>query len=225
VVGQASFLEIQIGLLERQGAHRFVLCVGHHANQIQAALGDGAHLGVHIEYSAERGSLLGTAGALKLAERWFAPRALVLNGDTYFALDYARFVRFHDDERRRDPSVVASLCLGPAGDRRQCGSVELDRSGCRVVAFREKDAHATPKWLNGGAYVIENDLLRNVPVAQPCSLERAGFPRALARGQRLAAWISRRRFFDIGTPESLESFRCYYLKSSCNEPCSLTATA
>ena len=199
--------------------------MGHQAEQIQAALGDGAHLGVHITYSAEQGSLLGTGGALKLAERWFAPRALVLNGDTYFALDYARFVRFHDGERRRDQSVVASLSLGRADDCRQCGSVELDRSGCRVVAFREKDAHATPKWLNGGACVIENDLLRDVPVGQPCSLEREVFPRALARGQRLAAWISRRRFFDIGTPESLERFRSYYLKSSCNQPCSSTATA
>ena len=42
----------------------------------------------HIEYSVEPEVLLGTGGALRLAERFFEPHALVLNGDTYLATDY-----------------------------------------------------------------------------------------------------------------------------------------
>src|SRR5438477_10610039 len=87
-VGERPFLEIQIELLRAQGARRFVLCVGHLAGQIEAYFGNGGRCGVRIDYSIEGEQLLGTGGALKLAERFFQPRALVLNGDTYLAVDY-----------------------------------------------------------------------------------------------------------------------------------------
>src|SRR5438067_1235307 len=73
-IGPRSFLETQIRLLRRHGVRQFVLCVGHRAELIQAALEDGRQLGVRIDYSVEQGRLLGTAGALKQAERWFTPR-------------------------------------------------------------------------------------------------------------------------------------------------------
>src|SRR5437773_2245856 len=67
-IGEQSFLEIQIQLLRDQGARHFVLCVGYLADQIRTTLGDGTRLGVRIDYSIEADRLLGTAGALKLAE-------------------------------------------------------------------------------------------------------------------------------------------------------------
>src|SRR5438552_3831532 len=84
------FLQIQMELLHDSGARHFVLCLGHLADQIRSAFGDGSNLGVRIDYSMEGECLLGTAGALKLAERFFQPRGLVLNGDTYLAADYDR---------------------------------------------------------------------------------------------------------------------------------------
>src|SRR5262249_13787502 len=87
-LGDPPFLQIQTELLRAQGARRFVLCVGHGAGQIRDTFGDGGRWGVYIDYSVERGHLLGTGGALKHAERFFQPRALVLNGDTYLATDY-----------------------------------------------------------------------------------------------------------------------------------------
>src|SRR5262249_41662980 len=75
-VGDRPFLEIQLELLRGQGARRFVLCVGHLAGQIRQTFGDGGRWGVRIDYSVEGDRLLGTGGALKLAERFFRPRAL-----------------------------------------------------------------------------------------------------------------------------------------------------
>jgi len=45
------FLQLQIELLRGQGLTRFVLCVGHQADQIVSYFGGGASLGVEIEYS------------------------------------------------------------------------------------------------------------------------------------------------------------------------------
>jgi mannose-1-phosphate guanylyltransferase len=198
--------------LRQQGARCFVLCVGHLAEQIQAELGDGRALGVQIEYSVEEeGRLLGTAGALKLAERYFTPHALVLNGDTFFDIDYAGLCHRHIEERHRR-SAVATLALARLAERTRYGNVVLDVSGRTIIAFKEKnaDSSAATAWVSGGAYVIEHTLLEDVPREQACSLERDVFPHALAQGRTLAAATFTNRFFDIGTPEAWKQFVEYY---------------
>ncbi len=216
-IGDRSFLEIQIELFREQGARQFVLCVGYQSNQIREALGDGRAWDVRIDYSIEGEQLLGTAGALKLAERFFAPRALVVNGDTYFALEYERLLQRHL-AYGKGRTALATLSLASADDSGRYGNILLDASNQFVTGFREKDAsiEAAGHWLNAGAYVIERELLDFVPAGKPCSLEREVFPEALAAGAKIAAFTSSSRFYDIGTPESWRGFTDYYLER-CND--------
>ncbi|QJW94231.1 Mannose-1-phosphate guanylyltransferase / Phosphomannomutase [Frigoriglobus tundricola] len=172
------------------------------AEQIEAAFGDGTALGVRIDYSRDGDALLGTAGALKRAERFFAPAALVVNGDTYIDIDLARLARVHAAARRR--GAVATLTLARVPDARRYGTVEVE--GDRVSAFREKTGAATAGWVNAGVYVIERDLLARVPAGQAVSLERDVFPSALRDGLPLAAFAQDESFADIGTPDDFRAF-------------------
>jgi len=212
-IGEKPFLEIQIELLREQGADRFVLCVGHRAEQIREHFGDGWRWGVRIEYSVETGELLGTAGALKLAEAWFDPQALVLNGDTYFALDYGRLVEHHRAEWR-GAGVLATIALAHAPDASRYGSVQLDAQERYLVGFLEKEASGgrTSGWLNAGAYVLQRELIDRVPAGRPASLEREVFPEVLRAGGRIAAFTSREAFLDIGTPAGLDHFAAHYAR-------------
>ena len=198
-VGESSFLAVQLELLRARGARRFVLCVGHMADQIEAAFGDGSALGVRIDYSRDGATLLGTGGALKRAERFFAPAALVVNGDTYIDVDLTRLVRAHASAR----GAVATLTLARVPDASRYGTVAVE-SG-RVTGFREK-AGATEGWVNAGVYVIERELLARVPAGEVVSLERDVFPSALQDGLRLAAFEQDASFTDIGTPNAFRAF-------------------
>lgn len=205
-VADRPFLELQIGLLRDQGARHFVLCVGHLAGQVRDTFGDGSGLGVRIDYSEER-DLLGTAGALKLAERFFAPAAVVVNGDTYLDFDHNKLVRHHR-AARAGCRAAASLTLARLPDVGRFGTVDVDPSGMLVAGFREKAATppGTAGWLNAGAYIIERELLDRVPAGTAVSLERDVFPAALRNGVRLAALGCDRPFFDIGTPDDFRAF-------------------
>ncbi len=205
-IGNRPFLQIQIELLRDQGASRFVLCIGHMAEQIQAAFGDGSGIGVHIDYSVERGPLLGTGGALKQAERFFRPRALVLNGDTYLDIDYNQLVQKHH-VRNEQAGALATLTLARAEDSSRFGSVLIDETDRLVRGFREKDGAATGEhWLNAGVYVIERALLGHIPADQPASLERDVLPAVLHERIPVAAVTCSEPFYDIGTPRDLELF-------------------
>jgi D-glycero-alpha-D-manno-heptose 1-phosphate guanylyltransferase len=211
-IGAKPFLQVQIELLRDQGARDFVLCVGHLGAHIQDQFGDGAAWGVRIQYSVEGGRLLGTAGALKLAERFFRPRALVLNGDTYLAVDYERLVQRHR-EAREEAGVLATLSLARSPDAGRYGTVLLDAAGQHLIGFKEKEAapDATEQWLNAGAYVIEHDLLNAVRPNVVASLERDVLPAVLAAGHRVAALKCEEPFYDIGTPADLAKFIDHFM--------------
>ena len=210
-VGDRPFLQIQIELLREQGARHFVLCVGHLAGQIREAFGDGAALGVRIDYSVEGERLLGTGGALRLADRFFRPRALVLNGDTYLAADYERLVGAHREENTRS-GALATLTVSRADDGSRFGTVLLDATGRYVAGFREKEAAPAggAGWLNAGAYVVERAFLDHVAPDAPASLERDVFPGVLRSGGRVAAATCAEPFYDIGTPRDLQLFVAHY---------------
>ncbi len=187
-----------------------MICVGHRASQIRDCLGDGSRLGVDIEYSVEPEMLLGTGGALRLAERFFQPYALVLNGDTYLAANYTEILRHHVGERA-EGRLGATMTLARLEESRRFGTVLLESSGRYVTGFHEKVENPHDAgWLNAGAYVIERELLARIPRDITCSLERDVFPAALADGIRLAAHRSSQPFFDIGTAEDFQRFRRLY---------------
>ena len=148
-VGNMSFLAVQLDLLRDRGARHFVLCVGHMAEQIEAVFGNGHALGVRIDYVHDGAKLLGTAGALKCAENFFAPSAIVVNGDTYIDVDLARLARTHSSA-----SAIATLTLARVPDATHYGRIAFD--GDRVTSFREKVVgESRSAWVNAGVYVIE----------------------------------------------------------------------
>lgn len=215
-VGGTSFLALQLELLRDAGARRFVLCVGHMADQIEREFGDGSARGVRIDYSRDgeaRGGggehaggsptkLLGTGGALKRAERFFAPAAIVVNGDTYIDVNLERLAGAHATARER--GAVATLTLTEMLHADRYGTVSLDANGW-VLDFHEKDP-AGSGWVNAGVYVIERELLDRIPAGEVVSLERDVFPDAIADGLTLAAFAHDGPFHDIGTPEALLAF-------------------
>ncbi|AMV28222.1 D-glycero-alpha-D-manno-heptose 1-phosphate guanylyltransferase [Gemmata sp. SH-PL17] len=204
-VGNEPFLAVQLDLLRQRGARRFVLCVGHMADQIEAEFGDGSRFGVRIDYSHDGEKLLGTGGALKRAERFFAPAAVVVNGDTYIDVDLHQLAHTHASARTRWHDTGATLTLARMPDASRYGSIDTD--GTRVRAFREKETGAAQSgWVNAGVYVIERDLLARIPADEVVSLERDVFPAALRDGLTLAAFSQDAGFHDIGTPDDFRGF-------------------
>src|SRR5271170_3328716 len=87
-------LERTIVYLKSYGVTEFVVCVAYLKKQIIEAFGDGAELGVRIDY-AEADSPLGTAGRLKTAERFIDGTFLAMNGDIVTSLNIRNLLDTH----------------------------------------------------------------------------------------------------------------------------------
>ena len=192
-VGDTAFLELLVRQLRSQGFRRLVMCTGHLASQIEEEFGNGHKWGVTIDYSEE--SLpLGTAGAVKFAQRYLAQDSdfLVMNGDSFMEIDFREFMRFH-----REHGGLISMAVRRVPDASRFGTVEVDAAN-RVVGFREKMGLPVPGLINAGVYLFNRAILDHIPDG-PASLEKDVFPRLLEDG--VYALEQQGIFIDIGTPE------------------------
>jgi D-glycero-alpha-D-manno-heptose 1-phosphate guanylyltransferase len=205
-IGDISFLELLVMQLASQGLHRLVMCTGFQAGQIQQEFGDGRKWNVTIDYS-EEARPLGTAGAIKLAERFVSPVSyfVVMNGDSFLELDLRQLIRFH-----REHGGSASIAVRRVSDAGRYGTVKVDEKN-RIVRFSEKMGIPESGVINGGVYVFNRDILQGIPDG-PSSLEKDIFPALLDQG--VFALEQDGIFIDIGTPEDYARAQALYRRLS-----------
>jgi NDP-sugar pyrophosphorylase family protein len=192
-VGDRPFLELLVRQLGAQGIRHLVMSTGYLAEQVEEVFQDGSHFGATIEYSKETVPL-GTAGALKLAQRCVQNESevLVINGDTFLEIDFNEFILSH-----RKHGSLATMAVAPVEDASRYGTVKLAADG-RISGFSEKTGQTAPGVINAGVYVFNNAALALIPQG-PVSLERDVFPLLMEHG--FYAIEQRGMFIDIGTPD------------------------
>lgn len=190
------FLEHVFRHLRRHRVTDIVLAQHHLAGPIEDYLGDGSRFGVRVTYVIED-SPAGTAGAVKNVEKHLDEAFLVMNGDIFTDLDITAMVELH-----RLRGAKATIALTPVEDPTAYGLIETDVRG-RVTRFLEKPdwREVTTNMINAGTYVLEPDVLAQVPPGTHVSIERETFPLLLDSGQPVYAYSSSGYWMDMGTPE------------------------
>ena len=206
------FLELVIRHLSRHQVKDIILAQGHLAQSIESYLGDGSQFGVKLNYLVED-TPWGTAGAVKNAERYLDETFLALNGDTFTDLDITAMIDFH-----RAKKAKVTIALAPVDDPTSYGLVETNTDG-RVTRFLEKPnwSEVTTNMVNAGTYILEPDVLAQIPQQTKVSVERETFPRLLAQGESVYAYSSSGYWIDVGTPEKYLQLHCDLLGGKCGQ--------
>ena len=190
------FLEHVIRHLSSHRERDIVLAQSYFSPLITDYFGDGSRFGIKLTYEVED-TPLGTAGAVKNAEKYLDQTFLVLNGDIFTDPDITAMIAYH-----RERKAKATIALTPVDDPSSYGLVETG-SGDRVTRFLEKPSRdqITTNMINAGTYILEPDVLSPIPSQSSFSFERELFPLLLEQGEPVYAYPSTAYWIDIGTPE------------------------
>jgi len=190
------FLEHLLDYLKRHGVSDAILAMGYLPDPIQSCLGDGSQLGVRLTYQVED-SPLGTAGAVKNAESYLGGPFIVFNGDVITEIDLSAMMKRHKEVK---PKV--SIALTPVDNPTIYGVVETDARDM-VQRFVEKPSwdKVTTNMINAGIYILEPEVLAQIPASTPSMFENYLFPRLLEVGEPILGYPSDAYWIDIGTPE------------------------
>lgn len=179
-----------------QGVRRFILSVGYRRDAIIDYFGD-HYRDAAIDYAVED-TPLGTGGGVLLAARNIAAgeRFLLLNGDTFFAVDFERLMRC---AQRNDADCCFSLFRSNAEGRYMAMEVADDGS----IRSLKSGKAGVGCLANGGVYYLRRCALleERFTLSAKWSLEDEIFPAALAAGRRLIGVEFLGGFIDIGVPD------------------------
>ncbi|HEY87469.1 MAG TPA: NDP-sugar synthase [Dehalococcoidia bacterium] len=190
------FLEHVIRHLSSHGIKDIILAQSHFSQLIESYFGNGSQFGVKLRYIIED-IPLGTAGAVKNAEKYLDETFLVLNGDIFTDLDITAMIAFHQAR-----TAKVTITLTPVDDPTSYGLVETNARS-RVTRFLEKPSRKqiTTNMINAGTYILEPDTLNRIPPQTNFSFERELFPLLLDQGEPIYGYPSTVYWIDIGTPE------------------------
>ena len=198
------FIDHQLALLHRNGIRKVVMCLGYLGEQVQAHLGDGSHLGMQLQYSFDGEKLMGTGGALRRAEHLLDDVFWVMYGDSYMDIDYRAVLA--DFASRNVLGMMTVLRNNNQWDR----SNVVFRDG-QLLRYDKKNQTADMNYIDYGVGLLRREAMGRIPIDRPYDLAQL-YTELSAEGQ-LAGHEVFNRFYEIGTPASLEEARRYLEKT------------
>jgi mannose-1-phosphate guanylyltransferase len=202
------FLEHTIAYLKNYGVNHIILALSYRPEVIQNYFGDGSKWEIQLHYTVED-SPLGTAGAVKNAERYLDSTSVVLNGDVFTDIDIADMLASH-----RSKGAKVTIALIWVDNPCAFGVVETGSDG-RVKRFIEKPSpsRVTTNWINAGIYLLEPEVLKHVPANTHYMFEKGLFPLLLELGEPVYGYPFSGYWLDMGTPEKYLRLNCDLLLS------------
>ena len=193
-VAGEPFLAHQLRLLHSEGFHHLVICVGHLGETVQAKIGDGKPLGLHIDYSFDGPTLLGTGGALKRALPRLGDKFLVIYGDSYMPVDYAAIVQAFVESGK--PALMTVFQNEGRWDTNNVwfGHGEIRR-------YDKKFRTAEMRHIDYGIAVLSRSVFDSFSCDAVFDL--ADVYSRLVSEKQMAAYEVKQRFYEIGSPGGL----------------------
>ena len=191
-------MEHVLRLLKRHGFAETVVTVQFLASLVRNYFGDGEDVGLSLTYATEE-TPLGTAGSVKNAEDGLRSGPfLVISGDALTDIDLSAMVQHH---KKQGALVTVGLARVP--NPLEFGIIIVGEDG-RIQRFLEK-----PTWgqvfsdtVNTGIYVMEPEVLAEVPAGETADWSADIFPQLLKTGAPLYGWIADGYWEDVGSHES-----------------------
>ncbi|MBI5656160.1 MAG: nucleotidyltransferase family protein, partial [Geobacter sp.] len=186
-----------VELLKKHQITDLVMLLYHQPSVIKNFFRDGADFGVKITYVTPLEDM-GTAGAVKCAEKFIDERFLVISGDLLTDFNLQKIIDFHADNK-----ALATITLTPVKDPLQCWVVITDKNR-RITQFLEK-----PGWgevisdtINTGIYVFEPEIFTYIPANENFDFSQDLFPKLLEKQEPLFGYTVKGYWRDIGNTDS-----------------------
>jgi MurNAc alpha-1-phosphate uridylyltransferase len=207
-VAGKPFIDHQLQLLHHYGIRKVVLCLGYLGQMIEEHLGDGSAFGMQLLYAYDGEKLLGTGGAIRRAAHLLGDVFWVMYGDSYMDIDYAAVL---DDFAARN--VLGTMTVLRNDDRWDQSNVVFENG--QLIRYDKKNRTRDMRHVDYGVGILRRQALDRIPPDQPHDLATL-YTQLVAEGQMSGHEVGN-RFYEIGTPASLEEAR-RYLEQRCSPP-------
>jgi len=186
----------QIRLAKFYGFDEMIINLHKNAKEVTSYFKNGSEFGVKIYYAKEK-KLLGTAGSVKAAEKFFNGETfLVMYGDTLRTTNFKRLFDFHKKKKG-----ICTIALYKTLEPWTQGIIEIDKNN-EVISFAEKPEKGKERsnLSNAGVLICESEVFSYIPKGKFADFGHDVLPN-LTKVEKVFALETDDYIQDIGTAE------------------------
>lgn len=200
-VNGVPFLNFLLQHLENQGCEHFIISTGFKRHMVRCSLGNHFN-SIPITYVEER-TPLGTGGAfVKSCEAVKTDgKILLLNGDTYFAIDYRSIMEDLDYHQAQ-----GAMALFAANQDNRFGKVELDGVRVSLDVKNSKASIGELAYAGVSAFSSRSIIDYSSLSLDKYSLEEDLLINMISNGAKIVGRTFDQHFTDIGIPKDYLDF-------------------
>ncbi|MEM7183030.1 MAG: sugar phosphate nucleotidyltransferase [Spirochaetota bacterium] len=188
------FIHYQLQLLQSEGFHNIVLCIGYEGEQIREELGDGSNLGVSIQYSMDGKVLLGTGGAVMKALPLLSDPFLVLYGDSYLQVSYAAVL----EKMQVYPEMQALMTVYQNGGNFDTSNVHFENG--KLLLYDKMNPRKEMNHIDWGLGILRKSCFADTTEAK---FDLAEVYMQLSQQKKLLGYEVFQRFYEIGSHKGI----------------------
>lgn len=189
-------LEHIINLLKIHNIKDYVVLLYYMPDIIKKYLGDGRKFGVKIKYVIPEEDF-GTAGAVKLSEKYIKDKFIVISGDVLTDFNLTGISDFHNKK-----NTIATLSLYSSKNPLQYGIVLTNKTD-RIVRFLEKPSSSEvfSDTINTGIYIFNKEIFDYIPPVENYDFSKDLFPLLLKNNIPIFGFKTKGYWRDVGNLE------------------------
>jgi mannose-1-phosphate guanylyltransferase/mannose-1-phosphate guanylyltransferase/phosphomannomutase len=153
-------------------------------------------LDIHFSHESD---LLGTAGGVKKAERYFKKGAFVMvNSDTLSEIDLADTVAHH-----REKAALATMVLRKRHPDDSYGTVRMDETG-RIVRIGKRvvSSDGEKGYVFTGIHIFEPEVFQWIPQDRFSEINQEIYPQMIEGGQEVRGIVADAFWTEVGSHET-----------------------
>jgi dTDP-glucose pyrophosphorylase len=159
-LGGKPIIEYNIDRLISYGIKKIYISVKYLGEQIESHFGDGSSKGISIEYIWED-EPLGTAGALRLVDKFNSDYVLLMNSDLFTNVNFEEMYLLILKEK-------ADMVVASTEYKVDVPYAVFETKGNKVKAFKEKPSYVYQS--NAGVYMLKRSLIDQMTKNEYCDI-------------------------------------------------------
>lgn len=202
-VNGMPFFDYQFDLMRKAGFCKFLFLIGYRAQMIESYYGDGSKWNVSISYSYDGEELLGTGGAVRRAYDLLEDDFLLMYADSFMDIDFQETLyRYSIAKEQGKQALMTVLKNQNAYDKSNC----IIENG-QLLLYDKHHPTEQMNYIDYGIGIYQKQLFTNYQLHE--KFDVAVIQNALSLHKQMAVHIVTKRFYEIGSPQSLAEFKEY----------------
>ena len=197
------FFHYQLTLMAKQGFRRFLFLIGYKAEMIEEYFGDGSAYGVSITYCYDGKELLGTGGAVRRAFPYLEDDFLLMYGDSFMDIDFEESLYRYEEGKKQGAKALMTVLLNYG---KYDKSNVIMRDG-KLVLYDKKNPVPEMNAIDYGVCIYDKSVFASFEENE--KFDVAVVQNALSLTGQIVPHVVTKRFYEIGSPDSLMEFTEY----------------